>query len=199
MPPERRRRSPFVYDSVPTLSARGGMVMATREFFARYRLLGQAAAAMRDADSVEAVLEVLRVHARAIGDADGVAVVLRRGDEVAYVGEDAIAPLWTGQAFPIERCVSGLAILANAPIVIPDITNDARVPLQLYLATFVKSMAMFPLGAPVPIAALGLYWREPRALGRDVEALMSMLAQGANAAFQTMAIRDERAAGRLAA
>ncbi len=119
-------------------------------------------------------------------------MIRRDGDEVVYVGEDAISPLWTGQRFPIERCISGMAILARVPIVIPDIGADHRVPLSAYLATFVRSMAAFPLGTPAPIAALGLYWREVRPLGRDVEALVGFLSQGANAAFEAIAVRAER-------
>lgn len=167
--------------------------MATVKFFERYGLLAETNQLLAAARTQGDVLEVLRAQARAIADADGVAVVRRIGDRVEYVGEDAIAPLWTGQRFPIEQCITGLAILQREPVVIPDITQDPRVPLAAYLSTFVKSMAAFPLGAPAPCAALGLYWREIRPLGRDVEALVGMLAQGANVAFERIAIRSERA------
>ena len=167
--------------------------MPTTRFFERYRLLADTNQQLAAAGSFEAVLEVLRAQARAIADCDGVAVVRRDGDQVEYVGEDAIAPLWTGQRFPIERCITGLAILQHEPIVIPDIGKDPRVPLGAYLATFVKSMAVYPLGRPAPCAALGLYWREVKPLGRDVEALMGLLAQSANVAFERNAIRAERA------
>ena len=168
--------------------------MASLLFFKRFRLLQQASAALSSAQTFEAILEVLRSAARRIADADGVAVVRREGDMVAYVGEDSISPLWTGQRFPIERCISGLAMLAREPIAIADIEADNRVPLSAYLATFVKSMAMFPLGTPVPVAALGLYWCEVRPLGRDVAALIGLLSQSANAAFERIAIGEERAA-----
>jgi hypothetical protein len=108
------------------------------------------------------------------------------------VGEDAISPLWTGQRFPIKCCISGLAILERRSISIPDIAGDDRVPHNAYLSTFVKSMAMYPLGTPAPVAALGLYWKEARPLGRDVDALMGFLAQSANLAFEQIAIRAER-------
>lgn len=173
--------------------------MATIRFFERFRLLTETNALLARADTLAEIFEILRSQARAIADADGVAVIRREGDEVCNIGEDAISPLWTGQRFPVGRCVSGLAILARAPIFIPDVSRDARVPLSAYLATFVRSMAMFPLGAPAPIAALGLYWRDVRPLGRDVEALMGFLSQGANAAFETIAIRAERDGGRVAA
>lgn len=167
--------------------------MATNRFFARYRHLAETNQRLDAADTIDAVLEVLRTQARSIAEADGVAVIRRDGDYVDYVGEDAIAPLWTGQRFPIRRCISGLAILEHAPILIPDIVNDARVPLSAYLATFVQSMAVFPLGAPAPFAALGLYWREARPMEQDVQALVTLLAQSANAAFERIAVRSERA------
>jgi GAF domain-containing protein len=172
--------------------------MVSSQFFNRYRLLNETNALLRRAATVADVFEMLRAQARAIAEADGVAVVERLGDEVTYVGEDAIAPLWTGQRFPIGYCVTGLAMLARERIVIADIRDDPRVPLNLYLSTFVRSMAIYPLGSPRPIAALGLYWREPRVLGRDVDALMTMLAAGANAAFETIAIADEQRRGRAA-
>lgn len=170
--------------------------MAGTLFFARYGLLQEAGALMCEARSIDEILEILRDKARAIGDADGVCVVRREGDRVRYVGEDAIAPLWTGQDFPIGQCISGLAILERRPIAIPDVFADQRVPHSAYLSTFVKSMAMFPIGHPAPIAALGLYWRETRTLPRDAEILMGFLAQGANAAFERIAIGAERAAAR---
>lgn len=52
---------------------------------------------------------------------------------------------------------------------------------------------MFPLGAPAPSAALGLYWSDVKPLGRDVEVLTGFLAHSANAAFEQIAIRAERA------
>ena len=168
--------------------------MSTMLFFKRFGLVQQASGQLCTARTLEEVFEILRAQARAIADADGVAVIRRDGDHVAYIGEDAISPLWTGQRFPIRRCVSGLAMLARQPIIIPDIAADDRVPLSAYLATFVRSMALFPLGRPAPVAALGCYWKEVRPLGRDVEALMGFLSQAANAAFEQIAMTAERAA-----
>lgn len=170
--------------------------MATTLFFRRYGLVQEAGTLMRAGSSLSEILEILRAKARAISGADGVTVIRREGDRVHYVGEDAIAPLWTGQSFPIARCISGVAILERRPILIPDITADERVPYSAYLGTFVKSMAMFPLGAPAPIAALGAYWQTRRTITADVEVLMGFLAQAANVAFERLAISDEREGGR---
>ena len=56
-----------------------------------------------------------------------------------------------------KTCVSGWAMTHRQQVVIPDIRSDPRVPLQLYLATFVRSMAMVPVGNPA-VAAIGAYW-----------------------------------------
>jgi len=165
-------------------------------FFRRWRLLSQATEHLRECTALDAVLEVLRSSAKAISEADGVTVVRREGDEVAYVGEDAIAPLWTGMRFPIRACVSGLAILQRSPIVIPDITRDDRVPLAAYLSTFVKSMAMFPVGAGAPVAALGCYWAQVQVIDRAAMVLVERLMQSANATLERLAVQQELANSR---
>jgi hypothetical protein len=135
------------------------------------------------ADTADAVA-ILHGHARVIAAADGITVVRREGDEVAYVAEDAISPLWVGQRFAINRCISGLAIMAGEPILIPDIRNDARVPMNAYLATFVQSMAAFPIGRT---AAIGTYWRQAGPIDLQTVELMSELAQAATAIFDPTA------------
>ena len=151
--------------------------MAHIAYLQRWNALHDTIARMQGAGSVEGAIGVVRETARNVTGADGVAVIRRIGDEVAYIAEDAISPLWTGQQFPIERCISGLAILHNKPIVIPDIEHDARVPLNLYLSTFVRSMAMFPVGTPIPTAAIGAYWRSRHDIdGRSIM-LLSALAR----------------------
>ncbi|HWK35910.1 GAF domain-containing protein [Sphingomonas sp.] len=133
--------------------------------------------ALAQATTIDAVVTALRHAARAIAGADGITVIRWIGDEVEYVGEDAISPLWTGQRFPIRTCVSGMAMLARDVIVIPDIENDPRVPLNAYLSTFVRSMAMFPIGRGDPDMAMGAYWRETGPVDAGAIARMASLAQ----------------------
>lgn len=133
------------------------------------------------------VLEILRTSARSILRSDGVTVVVREGDQVHYVGEDAIAPLWSGQRFPIRSCVSGLAMLERRMIVIPDIHCDSRVPLNAYLSTFVHGMAMAPIGRGQPVAAVGAYWRSSQPIEEDALVLLDMLAKSASAQLERIA------------
>lgn len=97
--------------------------------------------------------------ARALIGCDGATVVMRREGKCHYVEEDAIGALWKGQAFPLGECVSGRGMTHRQQVVIPDIRSDPRVPLQLYLATFVRSMAMTPIErGGESIGAIGVYW-----------------------------------------
>jgi len=152
--------------------------------FKRWRLMTVATGALGKAQSLAEILEILRSSARAILRSDGVAVVLREGGMVHYIGEDAIAPLWAGQRFPIATCVSGMAMMQRQTIVIPDIRVDPRVPHNAYLSTFVASMAMAPIGVGEPVAAIGAYWRSSQPVEEDALVLLDMLAKGAGAQLE---------------
>jgi len=164
--------------------------------FKRWRLLSSATERLSQAGTLDAILDELRVSARAILQSDGVAVVRREGDRVHYVGEDAIAPLWSGQRFPIATCISGIAMIERRMIVIPDIRLDPRVPHNAYLSTFVASMAMAPIGHGDPVAAIGAYWRSTAPIEDDALALLDMLAKGASAQLERLT--DQRLGKQLA-
>ncbi|MBN8814914.1 MAG: GAF domain-containing protein [Sphingomonas sp.] len=164
--------------------------------FQRWRLLSAATRRLGEAGSLDGILEILRISARAILQSDGVAVVRREGDMVHYVGEDAIAPLWSGQRFPIATCISGISMLERRMVVIPDIRVDPHVPLNAYLSTFVASMAMAPIGHGAPVAAIGAYWRTTAPIEEDALTLLDMLARGASAQLERIA--DERLLSRIA-
>lgn len=105
--------------------------------------------------SLEDIQVIVRRAARRLTGADGATFVLRDGDACFYADEDAIAPLWKGQRFPIESCVSGWAMQHREVVVIPDIYTDSRVPHDAYRPTFVKSMCMVPIRALDPVGAIG--------------------------------------------
>lgn len=139
-------------------------------------------ARLNASETVDEVIAALCETTRDIVESDGVTVIRREGDEVVYVGEDAISPLWTGQRFSIRTCISGMAILARAPIAIPDIMHDRRVPLNAYLATFVRSMAMVPIGRDDPQMAIGAYWQKTEpAAAVAIERLTQITAAAADA------------------
>ncbi|HXG63046.1 MAG TPA: GAF domain-containing sensor histidine kinase [Planctomycetota bacterium] len=123
---------------------------------------------------------------RELTGADGAAFVLREGNEVFYVEEDAIAPLWKGRRFPIERCVSGWSILRGSPVAIEDVLEDPRAPQDAYRRTFVRGLALVPVRVPDPIGALGAYWARRHAAGERELRLLEALAEAAALAVENL-------------
>jgi GAF domain-containing protein len=111
--------------------------------------------------------------------ADGVSFVLRAGNSCYYADEEAIAPLWKGQRFPLEVCVSGWVMMNRESVLIPDIYADPRVPHDAYRPTFVRSMLMAPVRKSDPIAAIGVYWRTQCAPTLAHVQLIELLAEAA--------------------
>ena len=154
---------------------------------------------LADLRELDAVVTWVRRTARRLVGADGICVILREGDAVRYVDEDAVAPLWKGQCFPLAACVSGAAIQARAPIAIADVLSDPRVPHALYQDTFVRSMAMVPIGAHEPTGAVGAYWAVRRQPAHEEVAVLQALAGAASPALDNARLyAAEREARRAA-
>lgn|SRR5512139_1142665 len=154
-------------------------------------LVGDLASAL----SVERLIMSLRGSARSVAGADGITVVRREGDRVRYVAEDAVSSLWEGQSFSVEQCISGLAMIENRPIVIPDVYVDSRVPIDAYQRTFVRSMAMFPIGRSAPTLAMGAYWAKAGMPDPEVIQLLASLARAAGSSFERIGRKERGTAG----
>lgn len=133
---------------------------------------------------------VVRTAARMVTGALGATFVLRDGDQCFYADEDAIAPLWAGQRFPMTNCISGWAMLNVQTAVVPDIEADPRIPLEAYRPTFVRSLAMAPVGRPQPVAAIGAYWSVPRTPRADEIARLEALAAATGEAIARIGLED---------
>lgn len=127
------------------------------------------------AQTVGEVQEIVRTTARRLCGADGATFVLRDGDRCYYADEDAISPLWKGQRFPLDSCISGWAMRERRPAVIEDIYADDRIPHDAYRPTFVRSLVMVPIRRAQPIGAIGNYWQSPHhATDAEVELLQAL-------------------------
>ncbi len=115
------------------------------------------------AHDLDSVTEVVRRAARDLTGADGVAFILRDGNQCHYADENSISPLWKGRRFPISSCVAGWAMLNRQSVTIEDIYADPRVQPDMYRPTFVKSLAIAPIRRENPVGAIGAYWAEKRA------------------------------------
>ncbi|QHG17955.1 ATP-binding protein [Nostoc sp. ATCC 53789] len=122
--------------------------------------------------TIEEIIEIVRLAARDLTNADGVTFVLRDGECCHYVDENAIGPLWKGMRFPLKSCISGWAMLNKQAAVIEDIYQDARIPIDAYKVTFVKSLVMVPIRIADPLGAIGAYWSTPHlATSEEIELL----------------------------
>ena len=121
--------------------------------------------------------------------AQGATFVLREGDRCFYADEDAIAPLWKGQRFPMTACISGWAMLNDETAVVPDISVDDRIPLAAYRPTFVRSLVMVPVGSP-PVAAIGAYWSRVYEATPEQIADLESLASRTASAIQRIGLDD---------
>lgn len=128
------------------------------------------------ARNIETVMLIVRTAARRLTGADGATFVLRDGDKCYYAEEDAISPLWKGQRFPINVCVSGWAMLNRRPAVIENIYKDDRVPVDAYKPTFVRSLVMVPIRSMDPIGAIGNYWACKRQPSEEEVMMLQSLA-----------------------
>ncbi|MEH2075769.1 MAG: ATP-binding protein [Nostoc sp.] len=125
--------------------------------------------------TIEEIIEIVRLAARDLTNADGVTFVLRDGECCHYVDENAIGPLWKGMRFPLKSCISGWAMLNKQAAVIEDIYQDARIPLDAYKVTFVKSLVMVPIRIADPLGAIGAYWSTPHLATREEIELLEIL------------------------
>lgn len=137
------------------------------------------------------VADIVRTAARKLTGADGVCVVLREGDLVHYVAEDAVSPLWAGQKFPIDSCISGWAIRNKATVVIDDIRADPRIPLAAYEPTFVRSLIMAPVRPDDPVASIGAYWAEVRRPRAEEVSALEIVARATAVALENVRLRRQ--------
>ena len=149
------------------------------------------------ARTLETIQEIVRTTARRLTGADGATFVLRDGGQCFYADEDAISPLWKGQRFPLDRCISGWAMRNRRPAVIEDIYRDDRIPHDAYRPTFVKSLAMVPIRTLAPVGAIGNYWARPHRPTEEEVELLQALADSTAVAIENVGVYQELEAARL--
>jgi signal transduction histidine kinase len=143
------------------------------------------------ARSMDDICAVVRRAARALNGADGATFVLLEGDLCHYADEDAIAPLWKGLRFPTASCISGWVMEHGKPAVIEDIYRDARIPVDAYRPTFVKSLVMVPVRSEAPVAAIGNYWATSHMATPDEVSLIQALADSTSVAMENVRVHQE--------
>ncbi|MDP7702145.1 MULTISPECIES: sensor domain-containing diguanylate cyclase [unclassified Mycobacterium] len=143
------------------------------------------------ARSLGDIQRIVRTSARELTGCDGATFVLRDNDKCYYADEEAIAPLWKGNRFPIEACISGWAMLNRDAAVIPDIYVDSRIPQGIYRPTFVRSLVMVPIRRLDPIGAIGNYWAHQHQPSDQEVRLLQALADSTSIAMENVQVSGE--------
>jgi diguanylate cyclase (GGDEF)-like protein len=158
-----------------------------------FRLLLDTVGELSLVSSLDEITQIVRTTARKVVQADGATFVLRDGERCYYADEDAIAPLWKGQHFPIEACVSGWAMTNRSAVVIEDIYADDRIPLEAYRRTFVRSLVMVPIRMADPLGAIGVYWATPHKPTADEVHIAQALADSTAVAVEHVKLLEKLA------
>lgn len=162
----------------------------------RLRELARVVERLAEVRQIEPLLEIVRQAARHLTGSDGVTLALRDGDNCIFMEEDAIGPLWKGRAFPVSECAAGWVITHNQPAVIEDVFADPRVNHEACRATFVKSLAIVPVGRDTAKAAISCSWaKNYRATGDEV-ALQQALADAMAVGLSNIELYKEMADAR---
>lgn len=135
---------------------------------------------------LEEIAGLVSRAARRLGKAEAGTFALRDGDQCYILEEDAAAPHWKGQRFPMEASLGGWAMLNKRTALVTDVDTDPRLFVEGYQAALVKSLVMVPIGSDDPIGAIGIHWSRPRSVGDDEMALYLKLADATASAVANL-------------
>lgn len=124
----------------------------------RLSFLVEAIQELSSSASMKDIMKTVINSARGLLNADGATFVLRDGDLCYYADEDAISPLWKGQRFPMDKCISGWVMQNRQAVIIEDVFAVSIIPHEIYRSTFVRSLAMAPIRLNNPLGVIGVYW-----------------------------------------
>lgn len=154
-------------------------------------LLIEAVQVLSTSQSIAEIMHVVKTTARNGVRADGATFILRDGADCFYADEDAISPLWKGQRFPMEQCISGWAMIHGQVAVIPDIAVDHRIPQDAYEKTFVRSLVMTPIRSRDALGAIGVYWSHQHRASDLTVSWLQALANAASAGLESVLAQRE--------
>jgi diguanylate cyclase (GGDEF)-like protein len=146
--------------------------------------LAETAQDLSHAATRQDVQRVVRSAAQRLTGADDAILVLRDGDECFSVDEDALDPLWKGEHFPLDGCISGWSMLSGQPAAIEDVETDDRIPREAYRQLAVKSLLMVPIVARESLGAIGMYWAQRHLPTESETALVRAIAASAAVALE---------------
>lgn len=138
------------------------------------------------ARDLQCVMDIACQAARALTGADGATFILREGEDCRCAEENAVGPLWKGRCFSMTASISGWTMLHRKSAIIEDIYSDARVAIEAYRPTFVKSLVMVPIGTAAPVGAMGSYWATRHQASPEEVKLLQALADSTSIAMENI-------------
>lgn len=159
-------------------------------FAERWKLVTNTVEQLLHIETIEAVVDIVQPVARSIAQADGITIVKRIGEETDYLAEDAIETLWAGMQFPIDKCLAGRAMVEEQTVIIPDITHVEGIPLNVYLATFIRSLIAVPISDVKPTHAICAYWQEAGPIDPETVTLMEALGRAMGGVIAMLDVLD---------
>lgn len=124
----------------------------------RLSFLVEAVQELSTSATLEGIMKTVLDSARRLLNADGATFALRDGDLCYFADEDAVGPLWKGQRFPMDACISGWVMQNRQAVMIEDVYANNLIPNEIYLSTFIRSLAVAPIRINNPLGAVGAYW-----------------------------------------
>jgi signal transduction histidine kinase len=179
------------FDAYPAHEYDGGISLRSWWYAQAMEHLVEVVQHLSRATDLAGLMAVIRLAACDLTGADGATFVLRKGEHCYYAEENAIAPLWKGQMFPLQACISGWVMVNGKPAIIEDIYEDSRIPVDAYRQTFVKSLAMVPIRRQQPIAAIGNYWASYHRPSEEEVAVLQALANVTAVAMENVELSAE--------
>ncbi|MBK1988268.1 diguanylate cyclase [Sphaerospermopsis aphanizomenoides BCCUSP55] len=146
---------------------------------------------LSSAHTLAEITKIVSAAVRELTSSDGATFVLLDNGFCYYIDENAIAPLWKGQRFPLNTTISGWVIKNCQPGIIEDVSADPRSSYCFYESTFIKSMAMVPIGTKKGISAIGAigtYWGHPHLATTEEVKLLQLLAESTAVAMENVQI-----------
>lgn len=157
----------------------------------RLEILIESVKQLAAAQTIENVQQIVTDAGRKLVNSDGSAIVFMDDGECYYAYENTLEPLWQGNRFPAEECISGWVMMNQQPAIIDDVYSDPRIPVEIYKPTYVKSLVMVPVTGIEVIGAIGNYFKN-RYLPTETELkLLQTLADAAATAIGNIRLYNE--------
>ena len=135
------------------------------------------------------VTTIVSAVARRISAADGATIVLRDDTSNNQITEAGSSPLREGRRFPIEETIAAYCMEERKPVVVPDVTEDDRIPREASRKTFVKSLLLVPIDHKHPVGAIGVYWSHHHHATEAQIRVLQSLASSVSVALKDIVLR----------